>query len=218
NNTRDIPRLIVHLRKINLDVVAVWRTPRRDKESIRLNTREARALRRALLNDYIHDSGCTLRVYTREAAASIDIGGEMHRYLVALLRFRGFRVGELPVNHRARFGGASKYGPGKAVRGFIDLCYVWFLYKYWERPLHLYGYFAGLCTAFGVLSGSWTLYLYFADGLHISRDVWVAVSLLFFIAALLFFSFGIVIDLLVRVRLDASPSERRYDIRDIIRT
>jgi len=218
NSPADIPRLIEKMKSERLDVVAGWRKDRQDPGSILVLTLIGRWLRQRFISDEVHDSGCTLRVYTKEAAKSLDIGGEMHRYILALLRWKGFKIGELEVTHRARTNGVSKYGTGKAARGFIDLVYIWFIYKYSQRPLHLFGYMSLACFMLGALSFLWTLYNYLALGIHFARDIWVVVSFAFFLAGILFFSFGIVIDLLIRIHLNVSPFEKRYYIRDTIHT
>jgi glycosyltransferase involved in cell wall biosynthesis len=128
NDPHDIPLLLKELAEKNLDVVAGWRAHRSDRQGIKLMTRIGRGMRSLFINDSIHDSGCMLRVYRREAVHSIDLQGEMHRYLLAMLRWKGFRIGEVKVNDRPRMAGTSKYGYSKAIRGFIDLIYVWFLY------------------------------------------------------------------------------------------
>ncbi len=218
NDPRDIPALLKKMRDGKYDVVAGWRKHRQDPTNIRALTKVGRALRQLFIADGVHDSGCTLRVYTRDAAKSLDIGGEMHRYILALLRWKGFRIGEAEVHHRARENGYSKYGNGKAARGFIDLVYIWFIYKYSQRPLHLFGYLSMYCAAAGVLASIWTIYNYLALGVRFARDIWVVVSLAFFLAAMLFFCFGIVIDLLLRIHLNVSPYEKRYYVRAIIKT
>jgi glycosyltransferase involved in cell wall biosynthesis len=218
NDPHDIKKLIEKLERDNLDVVAGWRTERQDPSSIRVLTRIGRMLRGLFIADPVHDSGCTLRAYTREAAQSLDIGGEMHRYILALLRWKGFLIGELPVNHRPRHGGVSKYGSFKAIRGFIDLVYIWFIYKYSQRPLHLFGYVSLLAFVLGCMSALWTVRNYFFENIHFARDVWVVVSFLFFLTSVIFFSFGIVLDLLIRVYLNTSPYEKRYTIRAVYTT
>jgi glycosyltransferase involved in cell wall biosynthesis len=218
NDPRDIPRLLEVMRLGEFDVVGGWRKERRDARGVRILTRMGRALRQLFIADPIHDSGCTLRVYTNEAVKSLDIGGEMHRYILALLRWKGFRIGEIEVNHRDRTNGVSNYTSTKAVRGFIDLIYIWFIHKYSQRPLHLFGYLGLTAFFFGILAALWTLYNYLALGVHFARDVWVVVSFFFFLTGILFFSFGIVIDLLIRMHLNTSPYEKRYYIRDILKT
>jgi glycosyltransferase involved in cell wall biosynthesis len=218
NDPADIPLLLKKLKDENLDVVAGWRKKRRDNGNIRLITVVARLLRRLLIGDIVHDSGCTLRVYTREAVKSLDIGGEMHRYLLALLKWKGFRIGEMAVNHRPRTVGVSKYGADKAFRGLIDLIYIWFIHKYSQRPLHLFGYMGIGAFALGTAAGLWSLYGKLSLGLSLNRNGWFFVTFFFLLAGVVFFSFGIVIDLLMQIRFSASKSEERYHVRESIKT
>jgi glycosyltransferase involved in cell wall biosynthesis len=218
NDPADIPRLLEKMHAENLDVVAGWRKVRSDKRGIRLLTKIGRAFRHALINDPVHDTGCTLRVYTREAAKSLDLGGEMHRYILALLRWKGFMIGELEVRDRARVNGVSKYGYGKAVRGLIDLIYVWFIHKYSDRPLHLFGYLSLSSFALGTVAFFFVLYDRLILGLHINRDGWFFLMFFLYITAIMLFSFGIIIDLLMRIYLNTSPSEKSYYIRTVTHT
>jgi glycosyltransferase involved in cell wall biosynthesis len=218
NDPRDIPRLLEAMEKGTCDVVAGWRKARADKSSIRILTRIGRVLRRALISDAVHDSGCTLRAYTREAAKSLDIQGEMHRYIVALLKWKGFSICEIVVNDRPRENGVSKYGPTKAVRGLIDLIYVWFIYKYSQRPLHLFGYLSLASFAVGFISLFWSVYGKLVLGLSLNRNGWFFLTFFFLLAGIIFFSFGIVIDLLIRIQLTVSRNEKRYHIREVTKT
>lgn len=216
NDPADIAKLINFMNGNNLDVVAGWRRNRKDAGKIKALTKIGRALRKTLISDPIHDSGCTLRAYRNRAVKSLDIGGEMHRYILAQLRWKGFSIGEVEVNHRPRNNGVSKYGMTKAIRGFIDLIYVWFIYKYSQRPLHLFGYMSLASLFLGIGSGALTLYEKLSFGLSINRNGWFFISFFFLLAGILFFSFGIVIDLLIRLHLNNSPFEKRYYIRETI--
>jgi glycosyltransferase involved in cell wall biosynthesis len=107
DDPHNIPALIKKLKDDDLDVVAGWRKHRSDKSGICVLTKIGQYLRKKMINDSIHDSGCALRVYRKEAVKSLDIGGEMHRYIMALLRWKGFRIGEVVGNHRKREHGVS---------------------------------------------------------------------------------------------------------------
>lgn len=215
NDPRDIPEMIAMLERENLDVVAGWRKHRKDKGNIRVLTRIGRLFRRLLINDMVHDTGCTLRVYRSEAVKSLDIGGEMHRYILALLRWKGFVIGEMVVNHRPRLHGKSAYNFTKAFRGLIDLFYIWFIDKYSQRPLHAFGYMSLFTLLGSFLAGCWSVYGKFFMGLSLNRNGWFFIALFMFLAAIMFFSFGIIIDLLIRQHLNSSPFEKRYYIRSI---
>ena len=216
NDPRDIPKLLKKLKEENLDIVCGWRKYRKDKAGIKVLTVVGRMMRRIFIQDQVHDTGCTLRVYRKEAIKSLDIGGEMHRYILALLRWKGFKVGEVVVNHRPRINGKTKYGYSKAVRGFIDLLYIWFIRKYSQRPLHIFG-IAGLVSfGLGGLMECKMLYEKLAQGIDLSANAWFPLGFYLMLMGVVFFSFGIVIDLLMKIHLNNSPYERRYHIREII--
>jgi len=218
NDPRDIAKLLQKLESEQLDVVAGWRKYRRDRRQIRVLTLIGRALRKLFIGDIVHDSGCTLRVYRREAVKSLDLQGEMHRYILALLKWKGFRIGEMVVTDRARIHGTSKYGMSKMFRGFIDLIYIWFISKYSQRPLHIFGYMSATSFIFGLAAGCWSIYGKLAMGLSVNRNGWFLVAFFFLLASVIFFSFGIVIDLLIRIQLTMSPHEKRYYVREVIVT
>jgi glycosyltransferase involved in cell wall biosynthesis len=213
NNPADIEKLLQKMQAENLDVVTGWRKVRSDSQGIRVLTKIGRAFRRALIQDPVHDTGCTLRIYTREAVKSMDLGGEMHRYILALLRWKGFTIGEVIVHDRPRVHGVSKYGYSKAFRGLIDLIYVWFIFKYSQRPLHLFGYMSFVSFALSVVSFIFLLYDRLFRGLHVNRDGWFFLTFFFLITGILLFSFGIVIDLLMKIYLNTSATEKPYYTR-----
>ncbi len=217
NDPSDIPALLKKLQEENLDVVAGWRKNRQDKFSIRVLTRIGRWMRGMFISDIVHDTGCSLRVYKKEAVKSLDIEGEMHRYILALLRWKGFSIGEVVVNDRPRVKGESKYGCTKAIRGFIDLIYIWFLNKYSQRPLHLFGYLSLFSFLLGGLSGFWTLHGKLVFGLSLNRNGWTLVTFFFLLSGIMFFSFGIIIGLLMKIRFNSSLTEKRYYIREVIK-
>ncbi len=217
NDPKDIPRLLEKLEVSDFDVVAGWRKERKDESYVRILTVIGRGLRRFLIHDMVHDTGCTLRAYKREAAQSLDIGGEMHRYILALLRWKGFKISEIVVNHRRRLGGKSKYGASKMFRGFIDLVYIWFINKYSQRPLHMFGYLSFASFFLSIASFWVTIYQKF-EGLGVNRNGWFFLGIGLFLSGIMFFSFGIALDLLIRIQLTMSPYEKRYYIKKIIKT
>ncbi|MFT4303773.1 MAG: glycosyltransferase family 2 protein [Candidatus Woesearchaeota archaeon] len=215
NDPSDIPRLLAKMKAENLDVVAGWRKRRSDRNGIKVLTRISRMIRRVLIRDNVHDTGCTLRVYTKEAVKSLDLQGEMHRYVLALLRWKGFKIGELIVNDRARKFGKSKYNYSKAERGFLDLVYIWFISKYSQRPLHIFGRLSWMSLLIGSLSGLLAI-IDRIQGLSLNRNGWFFLAIFFVMVGVMFFSLGILMDMLIRIYLNTSPTERRYYIREVI--
>jgi len=216
NDPKDIPAMLKKLKDDDLDVVCGWRKHRKDKSGIKLLTKIGRLLRKVLIRDNVHDTGCTLRVYRKEAVKSLDIGGEMHRYIISLLRWKGFRVDELVVNHRPRFAGTTKYGYSKAVRGFIDLIYIWFIQKYYQRPLHIFGQLSLISLFLGVIMEIIMFYQRIFQNVDLSDNAFFSLGFFLILMGVIFFSFGITIDLLLKQQLNNSPYEKRYYIRDVI--
>jgi len=125
NDPRDIPAMLAHLEQ--WDAVTGWRVNRAAGDSWvrRLSSRIANRVRNSLSQETIHDSGCTFRAFRRECLRDLVLYRGLHRFIPTLLRMRGFRVLEVPVSHRPRRFGTSKYGIGnRALRAFIDLLAV----------------------------------------------------------------------------------------------
>lgn len=217
NDPSDIPRLITYMNDSGLDVVAGWRKVRRDSVGIRFVSGVSRILRQLLIHDPVHDTGCTLRVYRRAVLQGISLSGEMHRYLLAMLRWRGARIGEMVVRHHRRKSGYSKYGYGKVVRGMIDLLYIWFIHKYHQRPLHVFGYLSvmsGMISLLGfVIAGYDKIFM----GVSLNRSGWFLIGIFLGLAGILLFSFGIIIDLLLKIHLQLPQGRRPYTIIGIRR-
>jgi dolichol-phosphate mannosyltransferase len=133
NDPADVPRLLALLDQ-GWDVVSGVRTRRRDSWVRRVSSRIANSVRRALLADGISDVGCSLKVYRAEVLRRLPPFRGLHRFLPALTQLEGARVTELPVAHRPRRHGASKYGIGNRLwRGIADLLGVWWLRRRWFR-------------------------------------------------------------------------------------
>lgn len=218
NDPNDIPKMLDILHEQDVDVVVGWRKDRKDKNGIKVLTKIGRFFRKVLINDSVHDTGCTLRVYSHAAAKSLDIQGEMHRYIVTLLRWKGFRIAEMVVNHRERHSGSSKYNYKKAVKGFLDLIYIWFINKYYQRPLHLFGTMGIVLVGAGFVAEAWMAYQKIFEGIDLSDNAWFVLGIFLILTGITLFSIGIVLDLLIHIQYATSPVEKRYYVRDVIET
>ncbi len=143
----EIPRLLAKLEE-GFDLVSGWKTKRRDPPTRRLLSRVFNAVTGTLSGLRLHDLNCGLKAYRAEVVRDLRIYGELHRFIPVLAHYRGFRVAELPVNHRPREHGRSRYGMERYLRGFLDLLTVTFMGRYRHRPLHLFG---GLGLALGAI-------------------------------------------------------------------
>jgi dolichol-phosphate mannosyltransferase len=141
NDPADIPALLARARletrlETGMVLIAGHRTNRRDTRVKRLTSRFANRLRAGLLGDATPDSGCGLKVFAREAFLTLPAFDHMHRFLPALFIRAGGRVISVPVNHRPRLRGASKYGTfDRALVGIVDLAGVAWLQRRWQRPV-----------------------------------------------------------------------------------
>ena len=119
NDPADIPYMIKYLEDNNLDVVSGWRKNRKDSFLKCFTSRGANFLRHLIVKDGIHDSGCSLKVYRRECFDGVNLYGEQHRFIPAILKIKGFTIGEVVVNHRPRTSGKTKYNGKELLKGSL---------------------------------------------------------------------------------------------------
>lgn len=198
NDPHDIPRMLQYLVENNLDVVSGWRKNRKDTFMKRFISRGANFLRGILVKDGIHDSGCSLKVYKKECFKGVNLYGEQHRFIPALLKIKGFTVGEVVVNHRARTAGKTKYNWHRTIKGFVDMISVWFWNKYATRPLHILGGFGIMSLILGFGCGIWSMAL-FALGYKMSNNIIPPILTVFFIIiGLLMFILGLMSEIMIK--------------------
>jgi glycosyltransferase involved in cell wall biosynthesis len=150
NDPADIPRLVAAL-EAGADVVNGWRRERQDPFlSRQLPSIIANSIIGATTNVRIHDYGCGIKAFRIEIAKSLKLYGEMHRFIAAIAGDLGATVVEIPVNHRPRLRGASKYGLSRTFRVVLDLLTIKFLSGYSTRPIHVFGFLGLIATAVGL--------------------------------------------------------------------
>jgi glycosyltransferase involved in cell wall biosynthesis len=149
----ELPKLVQALEQ-GLDLVSGWKQKRQDPISKTVPSRLFNAVTSWVAGVRLHDFNCGYKLYRREVAESLEIYGELHRFLPALAHWRGFRVGEVPVRHRARRFGHSKFGASRFVNGFLDLLSAAFISTSALKPLHVFGRiglaFLGLGCGLGI--------------------------------------------------------------------
>jgi len=159
NDPNDIPSLIEKMEE-GYDLVAGWRFDRKDGFVLRrLPSMLANHLISWTTDVKLHDYGCTLKAFRKEVIKSIDLYGEMHRFIPAIASWMGIRLTELKVNHRPRIAGSSKYGISRTVRVVLDLITVKYLLSYSSRPLQLFGLLGLLSGGAGVLITSYLVFI-----------------------------------------------------------
>ncbi len=198
NDPADIPQMLEYLKEHDVDVVSGWRKNRKDTFMKRFVSRGANFLRYLLVHDGIHDSGCSLKVYKRECFKSVNLYCEQHRFIPAILKIKGFKIGEVVVNHRARTSGYTKYNWKRTIKGFVDMISVWFWNKFATRPLHLLGGMGLLFEFLGGICGIWSIVL-FAMGRKMSNNIFPPLLTIFFIIiGLIMIIFGLMSEILIK--------------------
>ncbi len=139
NDPHDIPKLIAKLDE-GYDIAAGWRYDRQDAYINRkLPSKLANGLISKITDVHLHDYGCTLKAFRKEVVQSIRLYGEMHRFIPAIASLMGVKIIEVPVNHRPRTAGKTKYGIGRTPRVLLDLIAVKFLLSYSTKPIQIFG-------------------------------------------------------------------------------
>jgi len=197
DNPAEIPALIEKLEE-GFDLVSGWKKHRKDPVNKKWPSRIYNRITSILTGIKLHDFNCGLKLYRREVVEAISVYGELHRYIPVLAAWEGFRIAELPVRHRKRKFGKTKYGMSRYASGFFDLVTVMFFSKYTRRPLHLFG-FIGMALFFP--GAEITIYLIV---LRVTRAVYLSNRPLLFIGVMLimvgvqFFSIGLLGEMMAR--------------------
>ncbi len=157
DDPREIPRFLAEMDK-GLDCISGWKKLRHDPWHKVLPSRVFNWLVGQMTGVKLHDHNCGFKAYRREIFDEVRLYGELHRFVPVLAAARGWKAGEIVVNHRARKFGRSKYGVTRIVKGFLDLLTVYFLTGFEQRPQHLLGTCGIAAFAIGLLG---LLYLTF---------------------------------------------------------
>jgi dolichol-phosphate mannosyltransferase len=203
----EIPRLLVKLDE-GFDLVSGWKTRRRDPRLRRVLSKLFNVATSRISGLRLHDLNCGLKAYRASVLQGLRIYGELHRFLPVLAHYRGFRVAEIPVNHRPRAQGRSRYGPERYLRGFLDLLTVTFIGRYRHRPLHLFG---GLGLLLGIVGLGVLVYLTVlkATGEAIGHRPLLLLGVLLVVVGLQLFSLGLLSEMVT------SQHEERTSVREL---
>jgi glycosyltransferase involved in cell wall biosynthesis len=163
----EIPELYKMITKDNYDLVSGWKQKRYDNAVTKnIPSKLFNYTTRVISGIKLHDMNCGLKAYKSQVVKSIEVYGEMHRFIPVMARAAGFdRIGEKVVQHRARKYGTSKFGWNRFINGFLDLLTITFLSRFGKKPMHIFGllgtllFFIGFAFAFYL--GAYKLYCYF---------------------------------------------------------
>lgn len=210
---QDSPDEIPELRRMivedGFDMVSGWKKKRYDNVmSKNIPSKLFNAAARRSSKIKLHDFNCGLKSYKRKVVKSIEIYGEMHRYIPILAKWAGFRnIGEKVVEHRARKYGVTKFGWERFVNGFLDLASIMFVGKFGKRPMHFFGLWVTLCFFFGFITFAYlTISKFFFDQTGMTQRPLFFVAILVMIIGSQLFLGGFIGELIAR----NSPERNNY--------
>jgi glycosyltransferase involved in cell wall biosynthesis len=216
NDPADLDLLVEKIENEGYDIVSGWRKSRKDALiSRKLPSWIANWLIGVITGVRLHDYGCSLKAYRSEVLRNVRLYGEMHRFIPALASWVGARITEVPVNHRARTRGTSKYGIGRTIRVFLDLITVKFLLSFSTRPLQVFGTWGlGMFAAGGAIS-AWLSYLKIFHGEELSNRPLLMLGVLMILMGVQLISMGLLAEISIRTYHE-SQQKPTYVVREII--
>lgn len=210
----EIPELYRMIVEDKYDLVSGWKQKRYDPLSKTLPTKLYNwAARKISGIPNLHDFNCGLKSYKRDVVKSIEVYGEMHRYIPAIAKWSGFqKIGEKVVQHQARKYGVTKFGLSRFINGPLDLMSIAFVGRFGRRPMHFFGtiglllFFVGFCSSLYV--GFSKLYLLYNDmpTILVTKNPWFYISLTMMIMGTMLFVTGFLAEMLSR----QSPTRNWY--------
>lgn len=216
NDPEDVLPMLRLLMEEDWDIVTGIRQKRKDRFVRTIPSKFANAIIRRTTKLNLKDQGCALKVFTQETAQSLNLYGEMHRFINVVAHLDGARIKEVPVKHHARIHGKSKYGLGRTFKVINDLILLLFQRKYLQKPMHLFGNIGLVLFFIGMV-----INLYFAIVKAMGQDIWgrplLILGVILTVVGVQFFTLGIVTDLLMRTYFE-SQQKRPYRIRRITKS
>jgi glycosyltransferase involved in cell wall biosynthesis len=216
----EIPELYRMVIEDNYDIVSGWKKKRFDNVMTKnVPSKLFNAAARKVSGVYLHDFNCGLKAYKKQVVKSIDVYGDMHRYIPVLAANAGFRrITEKEVPHQARPYGTSKFGTERFVRGFLDLVTLWFVSRFGGRPMHFFGAVGTIMFIVGFLSAFWlgiSKLIDVARGIYghlITNNPWFFIALTMMLMGTLLFIAGFLGEMIIRTNRE----HKNYNIDEVI--
>ncbi|MBR1489720.1 MAG: glycosyltransferase family 2 protein [Bacteroidales bacterium] len=213
----EIPELYRMIVEEDYDVVSGWKQHRQDNKLTKnLPSKLYNWTARKVTGIKLHDMNCGLKAYKKEVVKSIEVYGEMHRYIPYLAKNAGYvKIGEKPVHHQKRKYGVSKFGLERFVNGFLDLMSLWFLSKFGKKPMHFFGTSGILMFLIGFIMTAWVIIaklVHQAQGIRyraVTDQPLFYLALLAVVLGALFFLTGFIGEMISR----SSASRNDYNVK-----
>ena len=209
---QDSPDEVPELRRMivddGYDLVSGWKKKRYDSKLAKnIPSKLFNATTRHLSGIHLHDFNCGLKAYRRDVVKSIEVYGEMHRYIPVIAKWAGFsKIGEKVVQHRKREFGVTKFGMNRFLNGYLDLMSIMFMSRFGKQPMHFFGAIGSLSFLLGFVALVLVLALRICGRIALTNSVWFYLSMLFLVMGTMLFLAGFIGELVCR----NSPTRNQY--------
>lgn len=196
----EILKFITEIKKNEYDVISGWKQFRNDPLTKIIPSKFFNWLSQKVTKVKLNDMNCGYKIYTKEAAMDINIYGELHRYIPALLQWKGYRIGEMVVHHHERKFGYSKYGIERLLKGFLDLITIKYITSYINRPLHLFGTIGIIFGGIGIALGLYLTMLRIFTGTIQSKLPLLILTAILIMVCVQLILFGLIGEMIVDIK------------------
>ncbi len=196
----EVPELYRMIKEDGYDLVSGWKKKRYDSKLAKnIPSKFFNWTTRRMSGIKLHDFNCGLKAYRHEVVKSIEVYGEMHRYIPVIAKWAGFtKIGEKVVQHRKREFGVTKFGMNRFINGYLDLMSIMFMSKFGKQPMHFFGAIGSLSFLFGFIALIVVLIMRLAGRMALTNSVWFYLSMLFVLIGMMLFLAGFLGELICR--------------------
>ncbi len=196
----EVPELFRMIQEDGYDLVSGWKKKRYDSKLAKnIPSKFFNWTTRKLSGIKLHDFNCGLKAYRRDVVKSIEVYGEMHRYIPVIAKWAGFnKIGEKVVQHRKREFGVTKFGLNRFVNGYLDLMSIMFMSKFGKQPMHIFGLVGSGCFLLGFVALVIVCVLRLCGRIALTNSVWFYLSMLFVLLGGMLFLAGFLGELICR--------------------
>ncbi len=196
----EIPELYNMITKEGYDMVSGWKKVRYDsKWAKNIPSKFFNWTTRKMSGIYLHDFNCGLKAYRHDVVKSIEVYGEMHRFIPVIAKWAGFgKIGEKVVQHRKREFGVTKFGMSRFVNGYLDLMTIMFMSRFGKQPMHFFGLIGSICFLLGFIAFVVLIVMRLCQNIYLTNNVWFYVSMFMATIGIILFMAGFIGELVCR--------------------
>ena len=196
----EVPELYRMIKEDGYDLVSGWKKKRYDSKIAKnIPSKLFNWTTRKMSGIYLHDFNCGLKAYRHDVVKSIEVYGEMHRYIPVIAKWAGFsKIGEKVVQHRKREFGVTKFGMNRFINGYLDLMSIMFMSKFGKQPMHFFGAVGSISGLFGLISLIVVIIMRLSGRIALTNSVWFYLSMLFLVLGVMLFLAGFIGELVCR--------------------